>query len=216
MNNNTAKRLIKVCGMKSKENLASLLKLDIDLVGVIFYPPSPRYAGNIPAEELVVPVNIQKVGVFVNASPTQIAETVQRHHLTAIQLHGNESITSIQAIKRELPEVTLIKAFGIEKESDFSSIPQYENIVDYALLDTKTSQLGGSGRKFDWNIIHSYKSHLPFFLSGGISVDDAEKINRIHHPKFHGVDINSRFEVSPGIKNITEISNFITLIRNNE
>jgi phosphoribosylanthranilate isomerase len=199
---------IKVCGMKYPDNIKELVRLPIDMTGLIFYEKSARYAGNLPANELrIVPSNIQKVGVFVNASEEDIFETVRKYNLQIVQLHGDESPGFCGKIKNQ--GIKVIKAFQIEKTSDFEKCNLYENACDYFLFDTKTPMYGGSGKKFDWEILSSYSGKTPFILSGGIGPEDAESIRKIQNPKLYGIDLNSCFEIRPGEKNIEKLREFL-------
>ncbi|GHU62063.1 N-(5'-phosphoribosyl)anthranilate isomerase [Bacteroidia bacterium] len=201
---------IKVCGMKISENIKELTTLPIDLMGLIFYEKSPRYAGNLDAKTLeTLPPAIQKTGVFVNATQAYILEKVAQFDLQAVQLHGNES----PDFCRELQSLNIkvIKAFQIRETEDFEQCDSYKNACDYFLFDTKSSQYGGSGKKFDWNILSSYKGDNGFFLSGGIGEDDAETIRQLRHPRLYAIDLNSRFEIEPGLKDLDKLKNFITL-----
>jgi phosphoribosylanthranilate isomerase len=201
---------IKVCGMKDPGNIRELIQLPINWLGLIFYEQSPRYAGELNVDELkIVPSSIQKTGVFVNASAKNISEHVRRFDLQAVQLHGEES----PALCRELKSqgVQVIKTFSIENPEDLKSCVFYEDACDYYLFDTKTLQYGGSGKKFDWQTLSFYQGKTPFFLSGGIDLEDAETIQQLDFPQFYAVDLNSRFEILPGIKNIGKIQQFINL-----
>ncbi|MDR2691970.1 MAG: phosphoribosylanthranilate isomerase [Dysgonamonadaceae bacterium] len=199
---------IKVCGMKYPENIRELIRLPVDMMGLIFYEKSARYAGHLPANELrTVPPDIQKVGVFVNASQEDIFAKIRDYGLQIVQLHGDEPPGFCREIKKS--GIKTIKAFRIEMGGDFRECSSYENTCDYFLFDTKTPQYGGSGKKFDWGILLSYKSETPFILSGGIGVEDAESIREtIQTPKLFGVDLNSRFETGPGEKDMEKLKEF--------
>jgi phosphoribosylanthranilate isomerase len=146
------------------------------------------------------------VGVFVNEEVDKILSTAKKYQLDAIQLHGKESIETCQKIKDS--GLICIKAFSIEKEIDFEATKAYESYVDYFLFDTKTSAHGGSGQKFDWTMLDKYVGETPFFLSGGISYEDVLKIKHLTHPKLYSLDINSRFEIEPGLKDIQVVKHF--------
>lgn len=206
---------IKVCGMKNPENILALAKLPIDYMGLIFYPKSPRYIQNLDSSVLnILPDNIDRVGVFVNENIESVLEQINKYKLSVVQLHGSESIEYCYAIKAEFPNLSLIKAFNISEEADFLSTKEYENACDFLLFDTKTSQHGGSGIKFDWSILNQYKGKLPFFLSGGISVEDVKAIKSISHPQLYALDLNSKFELEPGLKNIDLLVQFINQLKN--
>ena len=206
---------IKVCGMKNPENILALAKLPIDYMGLIFYPKSPRYIQNLDPSVLnILPDNIDRVGVFVNENIESVLEQINKYKFSVVQLHGSESIEYCYAIKAEFPDLSLIKAFNISEEADFLSTKEYENVCDFLLFDTKTSQHGGSGIKFDWSILNQYKGKLPFFLSGGISVEDVKAIKSISHPQLYALDLNSKFELEPGLKNINLLEQFINQLKN--
>lgn len=193
--------------MKYQENINALGRLPIDLMGMIFYEKSPRYVDHSIERSNR---NLKLVGVFVDAGTDFITEKTQEYGLDFIQLHGNESPGYCKAFSQLKP---VIKAFSISDKSDFEKTMQYENICEYFLFDTKTPQYGGSGQKFDWQILNEYKANTPFLLSGGISADDAEAIKNIRHPLLAGVDLNSRFEIKPGEKDIELLEKFIKELR---
>jgi len=198
---------IKVCGMKYPDNIKELSRLPIDYIGFIFYDKSPRYINGLAPSGLdIVPQKIKLTGVFVDASLQYIAECITRYGLNAIQLHGNERPDFCKDLNKTVP---LIKAFSIAEARDLIKTKDYEGSCDYFLFDTKTPQHGGSGKKFDWDILNEYKGNTPFFLSGGISIEDVQAIRNIHHPKFYGIDLNSKFEIKPGLKNIQLLEQFI-------
>jgi phosphoribosylanthranilate isomerase len=207
--------LIKVCGMRNSQNIADLAKLNPDYMGFIFYAKSPRYVASL--NKMVVsnlPATIQKVGVFVNESIEKMHETALTYGLDVLQLHGNE--TTLECIQLQKEGFTIIKAFAIAKASDFKNTHTYEGCCDYFLFDTKTLQKGGSGKKFDWHLLTNYQGETPFFLSGGIDLDDVEVIKKIAHPKLYGVDINSKFETEPGLKDINKLKEFIKRLEIND
>lgn len=202
---------IKVCGMKFSNNISDLCTLDIDMMGMIFYPKSARYVGNITKNEIseihryTSEKSIKKVGVFVNSSSENILKSVEEFKLDYVQLHGDETPDFCTSLKEYIP---IIKAFSISEEADFEPTILYEGICSFFLFDTKTSQYGGSGLKFDWSILGRYKGLTPFILSGGISAKDTEHIKDMEHPLFAGIDINSRFEIGPAIKDIDLLATF--------
>lgn len=201
---------IKVCGMKNPDNIREISRLPIDLMGLIFYPKSPRYIENLNPKDLdILPENIGRVGVFVNEEQEKVKEAIVKYGLNYVQLHGIESAQYCKDLKITYPSVYIIKAFSIADPSDFRGTHQYENIVDYFLFDTKTPQYGGSGQKFDWKILHEYKGATLFFLSGGISAEDALLIRKLGNIRIVGLDLNSRFELEPGLKNIELLNRFI-------
>ena len=199
--------------MRDKNNILSLVQLPIDYIGFIFYPLSPRYIGNtIPLEILnLIPSTVKKAGVFVNAPLIDLLLIAEKNHLDCIQLHGNET-PEYCAILRE-NGYKVIKAFKAEQEMFTHGTVQYNYVCDYFMFDTPTPKFGGSGIKFDWTILKQQKISLPFFLSGGIGPDDIEIIKGIDINEFYAVDINSKFEIKPGIKNIDLIKGFIEKVK---
>ena len=205
--------IIKVCGMKYPENISDLNKLPVDFMGVIFYEKSSRYVDGLNLEEIKIKEGKELVGVFVNASEEYIMQMANRYNLDIIQLHGNESPEFCKKLNETIP---VIKAFSIAEASDFEQTKDYEGLCGYFLFDTKTPQHGGSGQKFDWQFLNEYKGNMPFLLSGGISVDDAEAIKQIKHLHFKGIDLNSRFEIKPGLKDINLLHQFLKALNNEQ
>ncbi len=202
---------IKVCGLKYPGNVEAVTALEPDYAGFIFYSPSPRYAGEPGAEMLAgIPKSIQKTAVFVNADAAEIGTLIEKYQFKAIQLHGSESAEFCNSFRNR---VTVIKAFGINEQFNFGLLNDYANSVDYFLFDTKTPIHGGSGESFNWALLNDYKLDVPFFLSGGISLDNLSEIKTITHPQFYGVDLNSRFEISPGIKDVDRLTKAFDLIK---
>ncbi len=200
--------------MKSPDNISQLAQLPIDFMGMIFYQKSPRYVEKLTLSDLsVLPRYIERVGVFVNAKRDFILEKVNEYGLDLIQLHGNESPSFCKELNETLP---IIKAFSIADISDIEQTKAYEGLWGYFLFDTKTPQHGGSGLKFDWEILNEYKGNTPFFLSGGISAEDAERIREIKHPLLYGLDLNSKFETEPGVKDIELLKQFIKQIKDEQ
>jgi phosphoribosylanthranilate isomerase len=204
---------IKVCGMKHPQNIQDLIEHNPDFVGFIFYEKSPRYFNG--KLQIVNCKLTKKIGVFVNENIEKILETALKHKLDGIQLHGQEIPEDCQKIKEK--GFLTIKAFNVENENDFEQTKPYENAVDFFLFDTRLPPApserggvcGGTGVKFDWKILEHYKGEKPFFLSGGIGEHDAEEIKKLHLPKLYAVDINSRFETEPGLKDIEKVKRFI-------
>ena len=199
--------LVKVCGMRNAENIRDVEALGIDMMGFIFYPKSSRYVSARPA---YLPQKCKRVGVFVNATIDDIRQHIADYSLDIVQLHGHESTDSIRSLRSLCGDViSIIKAFNIATKEDLDATTPYEGLVDYFLFDTKGPSVGGNGEKFDWSILEAYNGDTPFLLSGGIGPDDAERILNYHHPKCIGIDLNSRFEIEPGIKDITKLKTFL-------
>jgi phosphoribosylanthranilate isomerase len=202
---------IKVCGMKNPENIKELITLPIDMIGFIFYEKSPRYAGNLDLEALkIIPDSIRKVGVFVDETIEKITTKIREYDLSMVQLHGIESPSLCNKLKAQV--IKDIKSFSIEEKEDLKECVFYENACDYFLFDTKTPQYGGSGKKFDWQILSYFQSEKPFFLSGGIGMEDMDTINQLKIPQLYAIDLNSKFEIEPGIKDISKLKEFVKQI----
>lgn len=199
---------IKVCGMKFPENIEELVMLQPDFLGFIFYKKSPRFvAEELNESQLLNIRNIKKVGVFVNEDLASIIEKVSKYKLDFVQLHGAE----IPEFCRELKEkrINIIKAFGVDEDFEFSGLNAYKPFCDYFLFDTKTKAHGGSGKTFNWQVLEKYDNEIPFFLSGGIGVEELEKIDDLKLNIF-GLDVNSRFESKPGVKDIEKLKKLFT------
>ena len=196
---------IKVCGITQLKQLQQLDGLNIDFAGLIFHKESPRYVvGKITKEELQgSDFDLKKVGVFVNAGYDEIIEMVEDYGLDVVQLHGDETPELCEQLSEE---VEVIKAFSIGNgiASIDELVADYDEVCDYYLFDTlsKEGLVGGTGEKFDWKVISKSKIEKPFFLSGGIGVDDIAAIKSFRHPDYYGIDVNSRFEKSPGVKDM--------------
>ena len=198
---------LKVCGMRDPYNIHEVAALNPDFMGFIFYPPSPRYlasAIDIPWASLD---DILLTGVFVDEQHKVIKEKAREFRLKAVQLHGNESPEFCRLLRDE--GLKVLKAIPVDRKDDFKGAGKYRGAVDFFLFDTKTEAHGGSGRRFDWELLHDYTADIPFLLSGGISIDDVERIRQLQHPMLSGVDVNSRFEVAPGLKDAALLQQFI-------
>ena len=192
--------------MREAENIREAEALGIDWMGFIFWPKSSRYVAERPT---YLPTRCKRVGVFVDEQIEQVRHIAEDYALDIIQLHGNES----PEYARTLGGRTLIKAFNIATADDLAQTRPYEGIVDLFLFDTKGRTVGGNGEKFDWTVLEFYQGATPFLLSGGIGPDDAERIRAFRHPRCIGIDLNSRFEVSPAFKDIDRLRGFVKQIR---
>ncbi len=197
--------------MKYQENIEAIASLQPDYLGFIFYEKSPRnFTG--PIAEL--PAHIKKTGVFVNASIDFIVKKTKEYGFKAIQLHGDETSHFCQELKQKLEslydKIELFKVFSIKDEFDFSTLNPYEGIVDYFLFDTKGKEKGGNGYTFDWSVLANYSSKTPFILSGGIGLEEIDKIQAILKTNLpiYALDVNSKFETQPGLKNIDKLIEF--------
>jgi len=200
--------IIKVCGMVDTENIREVEKLGVDMLGFIFYPKSPRYIYELPE---YLPTRAKRVGVFVNESKVNIYMYADRFGLDYIQLHGNESPAYCRSLRNSGHRI--IKAFSIYNPKDLLIASDYQGFCDYLLFDTRTTSFGGSGKQFDWNILYRYNGSTPFLLSGGINSYSIRALKNFHHSRMIGVDLNSRFETSPGIKDVERIKKFVEEIR---
>ncbi|WP_282073905.1 phosphoribosylanthranilate isomerase [Polaribacter atrinae] len=223
---------LKVCGMKYVENIQQVADLQPDYLGFIFYEKSKRnFEGIIPE----FPNSIKKTGVFVNEYIEIVISLVEEYRLEAIQLHGDESVEYVTDLKNQLTErralfieenkqikkkknqhyiseneVEVIKVFGIKDEFNFDVLKPYLEVVDFFLFDTKGKERGGNGTKFDWSALEKYPFDIPFFLSGGIGLDDVEEVQKIMKSDLpiYALDVNSQFESKPGVKKIEELEKF--------
>ena len=194
--------------MKFPENIQAIAALKPDFIGFIFYPKSPRYAEPLDVSALnSLPQTIRKIGVFVNENLENILTIAYKYKLDGIQLHGAELVNMCRELKRL--GYIVIKAFPVAEAYNFKVTKAYEGVCDYFLFDTKTEGYGGSGVKFNWKMLNEYVGETSFLLSGGIASDDAEAIQKIEHPMFAGIDLNSKFEVKPGLKNVDLLRGFI-------
>lgn len=194
---------IKVCGLKHPDNIKEVMLLKPDMMGFIFYKSSKRYAGEIINESTLheISSSIKKVGVFVNESVDHILLTIKKYKLDMVQLHGHETPDECLALKSE---VEIIKAFGVHELFDFNTCLKYQSVVDLFLFDTATPEYGGSGQRFNHQLLHAYNLNIPFLISGGIDLNEALLlIKNPLHPKCVGIDVNSKFELPDHSKNIS-------------
>jgi len=205
---------IKVCGLRDPENIKAIVALEPDYMGFIFYNGTPRFVGDLAVDILnSIPSNIIKTAVFVNEDVEHINAIINKYKFDAIQLHGNEGPEVCAMFKGR---VKVIKAFGISEDFDFEDLYAYVDHVDYFLFDTKTSIHGGSGETYDWGLLNDYKFDIPFFLSGGLSPENLESVKHIDQPQFYGVDLNSKFEISPALKNIEKLDTAFKMLKQND
>jgi phosphoribosylanthranilate isomerase len=198
---------LKICGMKYPENIAEVAGLQPEYLGFIFYEKSPR---NFTREMPTIAKGIKKVGVFVNASAEKIMEKINVHSLDCIQLHGEETPEFCEQIQRIYPKLELWKVFSIGSDFSFEVLAPYEASVTHFLLDTKGENKGGNGINFDWEILRKYTSEKPFILSGGIGLEEVDAIDRLLKTNLpiHAIDVNSKFEIHPGLKNVKTLKAF--------
>lgn len=239
--------LVKVCGMRSPDNIRAVAQLPVDMMGFIFYPQSSRYVGMTTSHTGLLPDradealgeavgggerplgeaigggerHIRKVGVFVDATVQDIITRIVGFRLDGVQLHGSESPSFIRNLRSTVvpdicPRLIIMKAVSIGSAADFNQCRQYEGVADMFVFDTRCTGHGGSGEQFDWSLLQCYHGSTPFLLSGGIGEADARRISEIHHPQFAGVDLNSRFETAPAVKDADSISRFIRQLQRTE
>ncbi len=198
---------LKVCGMKYQDNIEAVANLQPDFLGFIFHEQSPRHFEGVIND---LPNSIHKVGVFVDKTVEFIANQIVKHKLSAIQLHGHESPEMCRILKSTNAKV--IKVFSIKDTFDFSVLVPYEKVCDYYLFDTKGKLPGGNGYAFNWDILTDYPSTKPFFLSGGIGLDQVEDLKKFQESSASeycfAIDVNSKFEIEAGLKNIEELRMF--------
>lgn len=215
--------IIKVCGMREPENIRQVSALGIDWMGFIFFAGSPRAVGSNAetgsvfsqgkdrAETIQGNLPVEKVGVFVNSEVGEILQTAEKFRLDSIQLHGKETPAECRFLRKAGYKV--IKAFQISSEESLKEIEPYTDCADYFLFDTPCKNYGGSGICFDWSVLESYRGKTPFLLSGGIGPEQAGEVREFHHPRFAGIDLNSKFEIYPGKKEVNTLAAFIRKIR---
>jgi phosphoribosylanthranilate isomerase len=204
------KAKLKICGMKEPANISAAAALKPDYLGFIFYPGSKRFVDGLDAVEIRnVPAGIKTTGVFVNEELAAVKQAITTYQLKAVQLHGEESPEYCKSL---LGEAEVIKAFGIDPAFDFKQLDAYAAVVDYFLFDTKTPQHGGSGQTFSWALLQNYTLTKPYFLSGGIGPESVNELLQIDDDRLYAIDVNSRFETAPGLKDIEELKKFKNLL----
>ena len=197
--------------MREADNIRAVDALGVDYMGFIFYPRSSRYVTEKPK---IMPCHAKRVGVFVDATTADIIARISSYGLHIVQLHGHESPHQCQELRQKAEmllgiEIKIWKAISVESIADLQECGKYMQCVDGFVFDTKCSSYGGSGSKYDWNVLSAYTCPLPFLLSGGIGPMDAERIRTFHHPQFMGIDLNSRFESAAALKDIKTLDAFI-------
>jgi phosphoribosylanthranilate isomerase len=204
---------IKVCGITQFKQLQQLEALNIDYAGLIFYKDSPRYMGDKLTGKQIkeADFDIKKVGVFVNPGYSELLDAIDEYGLDIVQLHGNETPELCEELSGEVEVIKAFRIAGDESINIDEMVMPYDAVCDFYLFDTAglKESFGGTGQQFDWNILKKAKIEKPFFLSGGIGPDDAPKIKSFRHPDFFAIDINSKFETAPGIKDMAAILKFL-------
>jgi phosphoribosylanthranilate isomerase len=200
---------LKICGLRDPANIAAVAALQPDYMGFIFFAGSKRYVDNLSAEALnAIPESVVKTGVFVNEQLHQVQEIVLKYKLQAVQLHGDECPNYCKALKKLNPSVKLIKAFGVSENFDFTILNPYQGKVDFFLFDTQTPAYGGSGKLFDWSLLKDYTLKVPYFLSGGIGLENIEELQQLKDNYLYAIDVNSKFEYLPGLKDVDKLTLF--------
>lgn len=217
--------IAKVCGLTDPQQLLDIAGLGADWIGFIFYPLSARYVGRhtelirwFSSEGGVKLRNVRKVGVCVDEPLINVFKHCLDFHLDMIQLHGNENPEYLDQLlaglhERGFGQVRLIKAWGVDDTFDFERCRPFDGLVSFFLFDTRSVGHGGSGSQFPWHLLEAYNGRTPFILSGGIGPKDLDSLAALSHPRFAGVDVNSKFELSPGIKDIHSLRSFMTGFR---
>lgn len=211
--------------MRDADNIRDISALGVDMIGLIFYPPSPRYvqqfssgAGIIPDYAPDMGKTPLRVGVFVDDMPQNIVTRAYNYKLDYIQLHGNEPRETLENLRATIdpdikPKIKIIKAISVSSAEDIKKYKEYVGAADLFLFDTKCKTVGGSGEQFDWQVLQAYDGDVPFLLSGGIGPDDAERIKNFHHPKCIGIDLNSKFEIEPALKDVEKLKQFLVKVK---
>lgn len=211
--------------MRDADNIRDISALGVDMIGLIFYSPSPRYvqqfssgAGIIPDYAPDMGKTPLRVGVFVDDMPQNIVTRVYNYKLDYIQLHGNEPRETLENLRATIdpdikPKIKIIKAISVSSAEDIKKYKEYVGAADLFLFDTKCKTVGGSGEQFDWQVLQAYDGDVPFLLSGGIGPDDAERVKNFHHPKCIGIDLNSKFEIEPALKDVEKLKQFLVKVK---
>lgn len=196
--------------MREADNIRAVEQLGVDWLGFIFWPKSSRYVSRVPS---YLPTRAKRVGVFVDATVEDVVQHVSDYGIDLVQLHGHETPEYVHQLRSayggSAAAPRLIKALSINDHTDVMAYKAYEGLVDYFLFDTKTPLVGGSGQQFDWTVLADYDGQPPFLLSGGIGPGDAERVRSFHHERCVGIDLNSRFEQAPGLKDINLLKQFL-------
>lgn len=203
--------IIKVCGMRDPDNIRAVEQQCCpDWMGMIAYPRSPRYVSGTPTR---LPLRAMRWGVFVNAPLDEILRQSEAWKLQGIQLHGSETPDLCYGLRQR--GFRVMKALGLLTPDDVDKTNTYADCCHYLLFDTPCTGHGGSGRTFNWQLLNLYQGPTPFLLSGGIGPDSLPALSRLHHPQWAGIDLNSRFETAPGVKDATLLQHFIQAVRRN-
>lgn len=203
---------LKICGMRDPGNMRDVAQRHPDYMGFIFYAASPRYVGDdfvIPSD---LPRSIKRVGVFVNESTSEIMKRVETHGLELVQLHGNETPEQCEDLKRR--GIKVIKVFSVDDDTDFSGTKDFVDVADYFLFDTKGKYYGGNARAFNWEVLSRYNEKVPFFLSGGISPENASRLRELAQERLHAIDVNSGVEAATALKDGRKVDRIRDILKN--
>lgn len=203
---------IKVCGMRDAQNIREIDAIEgVDMIGLIFWPGSKRYVAEKPE---YLPQNAMRAGVFVDADPEEVVAKVKEYDLGIVQMHGDENLAYVSELRKmllaadcKLPKI--VKAIPVSSRSSVLKAMMWDGYVDGILFETPTNGYGGSGVSFDWSLLSSYRARTPFFLTGGIGPQSLEALKEFEHPQWVGVDLNSKFETAPGVKDVEAVSHFV-------
>ena len=204
--------------MTDAANITALAELKPDYMGLIFYPKSKRFVGELNIRLLeTIRESIKLTGVFVNENLDLVINKIKQYHLKAVQLHGDETPQYCRLLRDQSSQanckIEIIKAFGIDANFDFNDLEAYVDVVDFFLFDTKTPAYGGSGIKFNWDILKNYQCKKQYFLSGGIDTEDMSELRLLNDVRIYAVDLNSKFEISPGLKDIEKLRGAVDILR---
>ena len=202
---------LKICGMRDEENIRQVAACSPDFMGFIFYPGSPRYVSNdfkIPSD---FSNSVERVGVFVAESTDSMVKLAKLHKLSFIQLHGGEPAAQCKELKQQ--GFGVIKVFSMADAFDFQVLKNFVPVVDYFLFDTKSIMHGGSGKTFDWSLLNRYTEDVPFFLSGGLTLQNVDSALNLENKKLAGLDINSGLELKPGLKDVSRVRDLIVKLK---
>lgn len=203
---------IKVCGMRDAQNIREIDAIEgVDMIGLIFWDGSKRYVAQKPE---YLPVNAMRAGVFVDEEIEEVVAKVKEYELGIVQMHGDENLAYVSELRKALVSADvkmpkIVKAIPVSSRSSVLKAMMWDGYVDGILFETPTNGFGGSGVSFDWSLLSSYRARTPFFLTGGIGPLSLEALKEFSHPEWIGVDLNSKFETAPGVKDVEAVRQFV-------
>ena len=200
---------VKVCGMRDKENISQVLELEPDYMGFIFYERSKRYVNDLKIDDLDFG-QTKRVGVFVNPDSTDVINKKEKYQLDLIQLHGDEDVNYCKDLNEN--GLDIMKVFHVDQDFDMSYINVYKPFCKFFMFDTTSEDYGGTGQPFNWSILKEYDNEIPLFLSGGIGLDNINEIDQLSYLNIHAIDVNSKIEMEPGIKDVEKIRELISVV----